>query len=126
MNYGVKYISKTFESKQQYSIFDVAKWHAETFPDVTIEDQKKKFNEESKEWDTSLDMLELADMYIVACGMSRFCTLDSCIAFHKISDICQLYHIPSKELLRAVDAKMNTNKQRSWKRLQSGAYKHIA
>lgn len=124
MNYGVKYPAQTPTSKH-YSIKDVIDWHTETFPDVQIDDQKKKFKEEQREWEGSLDMLELADMFIVACGMSRFPTLDACIAFHKISDICQLYQIKSTEMLRAVDTKMVSNKARQWKKLPSGAYKHI-
>lgn len=110
----------------KYSVRDIAVWHEEALPLATAADQKKKFAEEFKEWSESHDIFELADMYIVACGMTRYPTLDAQIAFHKINEECLLNHILSKTLLDAVDSKMGINKHRQWKRLASGVYKHIS
>lgn len=124
MDYGVLYPARSPVS-HNYSIKEIILWHEQSFPDTTIEEQRNKFKEELKEWEASLDMLELADMVVVACGMARYPTFDSAIAFHKISDICMLYHIMSSEVMRAVDIKMAINKNRKWKKSYGVGYKHI-
>ena len=112
--------------QHKYSVHDIASWHEEAFPFATPADQKIKFKEELREWNESHDLSELADMYVVACGMTRYETLDAQIAFHQINEECLLNHIMSADLLDAVDKKMSINKQRQWKRLASGVYKHIS
>lgn len=59
------------------SVKSIADWHAKTFPDATLAGQNDKFIAEMREWEASGngDVLELADMFIVAAGMSRFSTM---------------------------------------------------
>ena len=46
----------------------------ETFPEATLTNQLEKFTEETRELERvdNQDISELADMFIVACGISRF------------------------------------------------------
>lgn len=106
-------------------IKSIALWHEETFPAATVQEQKLKFAEEFGEWKNSQDILELADMYIVACGLTRYPTMDAAIAFHAINEECLLNHIMSKDLMDAVADKMDTNQRRSWKRVANVGYRHI-
>ena len=54
------------------TVMTITEWHAKTFPDATMEDQLRKFDEEMEEYDRTPTFEELADMFIVACGLCRF------------------------------------------------------
>lgn len=109
------------------SIKSIIEWHEKTFPDATLEGQIKKFNEEYNEYHVaSPDMRELADMYIVVCGIARF---DGVIALEFFSVVFQILHSWNtvgavyvfKEI---IDEKMEKNRKRIWKKTGEGVYHH--
>lgn len=109
------------------SIKSIIEWQEKTFPDATLEGQIKKFNEEYGEYHIACpDMRELADMYIVACGIARF---DSVVALEFFSVVFQILHSWNtvgavyvfKEI---IDEKMEKNRKRIWKKTGDGIYHH--
>lgn len=133
--------------KSKYGMEDIINWHKETFPKATLEGQKKKFEEEYKEFRAAADkespqetFEELADMYIVALGETRFspaCGLLSLTMIGKIitdpflenEDIEQSERLDGSavflaEVMKAVDKKMDANKKRKWT-YKDGKYKHV-
>lgn len=104
------------------TIASIIKWHEETFPNATLLGQEEKFQEEFIEWNnakgTENEIKELADMFIVACGVARF-------------DVtCELFAIIDQniydfvEFQEALDNKMKLNRSRVWEK-KDGLYKHV-
>lgn len=118
------------------SILSIAQWHRDTFPDATLAGQKEKWQEEKREWKESLrpategfvlgDVSELADMFIVACGLTRFSDAEAMFCFGRVErELCaSLFTTPDLE--HAIDEKMERNRARVWKKQDSGSYHHIA
>lgn len=108
------------------SVLSIAKWHEETFPDCELADQLTKFDEESKEYEESNSMEELADMFIVACGIARF---DSVIALEYFAEVYKLLkkwkRIATVSVFHMViDEKMKKNRSRVWEKTPLGNYHH--
>ena len=110
------------------TIQSIAQWHEQTFPDATLEGQKEKFQEEFKEFVDSdyKDISELADMFIVACGIARF---DIHSALFYFADIYDWYNadidLDPGTLQKTVDEKMAKNRQRTWKKTGEGTFHHV-
>lgn len=104
---------------------DIAKWHEKTFPDTSLTGQKAKLQEEKQEWRAGHNIDELADCYIVACGLLRFPSKDAAVAFHFVEEQCLLNSIFASVLLKAVDNKMKINYNRKWEATKNGAYHHV-
>ena len=108
------------------TIYTIMRWHAETFPDATLEGQLVKYQEELNEWIESnySNASELADMFIVACGIARF---DLQEGFFHIADVYDWYasaeELQLAGLEDAVNKKMEINRQRKWNK-GNGEYKH--
>lgn len=108
------------------TIDTIIAWHKHTFPDATLDGQKTKFEEELNEYRQDKTMLELADMFIVACGVARF---DSIVAL-------EYFAVVFKALLEwkiigawgvlqeVVNTKMAKNRKRVWKKTGNGTYHH--
>lgn len=108
------------------TIDTIITWHKNTFPDATLDGQKTKFEEELNEYRQDKTMLELADMFIVACGVARF---DSIVAL-------EYFAVVFKALLEwkiigawgvlqeVVNTKMEKNRKRVWKKTGNGTYHH--
>ena len=115
------------------SIESIARWHRETFPDATVLSQQKKFQEELKEWHESQhitdqglilgDITELADMFIVACGLARFNNADALFAFRTVSEELSHSMYPTIDLEMAIMKKMKINRARKWEN-NDGLYRH--
>lgn len=115
------------------SIESIARWHKETFPDETLLGQLNKFQEEKKEWQASQhitetgaimgDVSELADMFIVACGISRFGHIDAMWNFARVAHELEHSCFSSGDLEHAIDEKMEINRSRKWKHID-GNYHH--
>ena len=114
--------------------------HEELFPDVTLTSQIAKFDEEYEEMieankhiDENPDSFyeELADMFIVACGIIRFNeALGNCLCksiadhfMYKEDDKGNNY---LSELTTKVIEKMNKNIKRVWSKTADGNYKHVS
>lgn len=116
------------------SILSIAQWHKDTFPDATLDGQKLKWIEETYEWKKSLhpatedfvrgDLDELADMFIVACGLTRFSNTEAMFCFGSVEQ--ELYDslFSQSDLEEAIDKKMERNRARIWKKQDDGSYHH--
>lgn len=108
------------------TIQTIIQWHESAFPDATLEGQKRKLEEEAEEWYNSKqdDISELADIFIVACGLARFSIIEALDAFSKVRNHLNISNkFDRYDLLVAVNAKMNINRSRTWKKTD-GLYKH--
>lgn len=114
------------------TIKSIIEWHEQTFPDATLEGQIEKFKDEEKEFYLEMmkpdnidnTMFELADMCIVACGIARFSSVDSVLAFYKVIQAGLQYPFGNK-LYAYIDKKMQINRQRKWSK-GKGNYQHIS
>lgn len=109
---------------------EIKEWNAETFPDATPEGQLAKLDEEFGELDEAKTMeereKELADIFIVLGGLLRW---GSRLANYVLNNL--LDKMPNEileKLLKAIDAKMEVNKERTrkglWKKQPDGSYHH--
>lgn len=116
------------------SILSIAQWHKDAFPDATLDGQKLKWLEEKREWKESLrpategfvcgDVNELADMFIVACGLTRFSDTEAMFCFDSVvRELCSSLFATS-DLENAIDKKMERNRARSWEKTPQGNYHH--
>ena len=116
------------------TIESIMQWNKETFPKTTLPEQMEKFWLEEGEINNAKNnkerLLELADMIIVAYGLTRFknylsffiiamIEIDRWIGLIEI-DIPNFY----KKLQKAIDTKMAINRKRKWKKIK-GEYRHI-
>lgn len=106
-------------------IKDIIEWQEKTFPDATLEGQIKKFYAERDEWykSGSKDTLELADMFIVACGIARFSTATALDCFSEVMREANYAEIPLETLEKAIENKAIVNRSRTWN-FENGQYQH--
>lgn len=107
------------------TIFSIMQWHADTFPDATLDDQLEKYQEEQREWVESgeKDITELADMFIVACGIARFDLWEGAHAIWDVYEWMDDGRVSPKKVFKTVDKKMKINRKRTWHK-ENGLYKH--
>ena len=106
-------------------------WHAKTFPGTTFPGQLLKLEEEIGEFRQATtreeSLKELADVFIVCAGLSRW---DSHIAQIILIEFIlkNQFGFTGEEILQAVKAKMEINHKRTeagvWKQLPDGRVKH--
>lgn len=109
------------------TIYSIMDWHSKTFPDATLEGQIVKYNEESKEFVSTnyQDITELADLFIVACGIARFDIHQGLFYFADVYDWYNADIDLSPEALQAaIDKKMEKNRKRVWNKTAEGTYHH--
>lgn len=110
------------------TVISIAKWHEETFPDADLDGQIEKFNEEYDEFyntNSVSEMIdELADLFIVSCGIARFSTADAMFYFHETDHVLGTHRIPYEDLQEAIDKKMEKNRKRVWAKQENGSYHH--
>lgn len=120
------------------TIQSIIEWHTATFPDATLNGQAKKFIEEKKEYlaakGISQKTEELADVFIVGCGIARFDLMFAVSVFAYVNkEYLRMYKVAcvggvplmmAKNLFEdAIIAKMTNNRKRKWKKI-GGLYKH--
>ena len=99
----------------------ITKEHAELFPLATPESQFRKLEEEIREWEEAKDdehvKNELADIFIVCCGLNRW--------FPKTAEnLAMWFTIGLKDDLEdVVNKKWNVNRIREWA-WDGKVYKH--
>lgn len=109
------------------TIKTIMDWHEQTFPDATLDGQIVKYNEELKEFVATdyKDITELADLFIVACGIARF---DMHQGLFYFADVYDWYNadieLSPETLQAAVDKKMEKNRMREWGKTAEGTYHH--
>lgn len=109
------------------TIASIIKWHEQTFPDATLEGQIEKFDDELSEYGESECLEELADLFIVACGIARFDNVSALVAFERVCEILKLWRVNYGNpvpLQMAIDNKMAINRERKWGK-GKGNYQHI-
>ena len=112
------------------TILSIAKWHEETFPDATLEGQLKKYEEERDEFISSdfKDLSELADMFIVACGIARF---DIKLGFSALLNVSfwrsfiKMQDFDKDNFVKVIEQKMEKNRKRVWTKTAEGSYHHV-
>lgn len=105
------------------TIESIIQWHRETFPDATLEGQICKFVEEMGEFGAGHSLEELADLYIVACGMCRFRCSAAIEYFAMVYEFLRAKGDHMIDLLISVENKMAENRNRDWN-FKDGQYKH--
>lgn len=108
------------------TILSIAKWHEKTFPDATLEGQLQKYQEEQHEWVESdyTDITELADMFIVACGIARFDIQEGVFYMYDIHAWLDDNGVNVSDFIEAVQKKMEKNRKRVWNKTDNGTYHH--
>lgn len=114
--------------------------HQELFKDVTLMSQITKFSEEYNEMEEATKHIdenpeafyeELADMFIVACGILRFNeALGICLCKSITDDFTykkdkEGNNILAELTIRVIE-KMNKNIKRVWSKTKNGNYKHVS
>lgn len=119
-------------NKKTWSANDIMNWQAKTFPRSTVEGQIEKFREEFAELvsastngaSATAVAGELADMFIVACGILRLDAAAGAKAFSDLIRIQVAMEVTDRRLNNAINRKMGINVTRKW-RYRDGQYKHI-
>lgn len=107
------------------TMLSIMQWHAETFPNATLDGQLAKYQEEQQEFvDTKYkDVEELADMFIVACGIARFDLWEGAFYVHDVYEWLEDSKFKPQKLFKSVVRKMKKNRKRTWHK-ENGLYKH--
>lgn len=107
------------------TIKSIIEWHEQTFPDATLKGQIDKFDIEHEEWASSRhkDISELADMFIVACGIARFNAVEGMRYFRYVAESVIGSFTSREDFEQAIDEKMQTNRARTWN-FENGVYQH--
>lgn len=109
------------------TIDTIIAWHKQTFPDATLDGQIRKYQEELREWEESQyeDTSELADMFIVACGIARFDLAQGLIYMADLYDqFVGNDSIGVDKVMSKVENKMAKNRKRVWNKTADGTYHH--
>lgn len=114
------------------TIKSIIEWHEQTFPDATLEGQIKKFYEEYGEFLAEVELnditayhFELADCFIVACGVCRFSLETATKFFSQVYKLLEEHDITDECFVDDVCMKMQTNRNRKWS-IGKGNYQHIS
>ena len=101
-------------------INDVCEWHKETFPDITMDEQIRKLEEELKEYYECYDFSELADVIICSVVLwKRFNSeIGRCVFNYAKKESSQI------RLNFIVSDKLRINRGRIWKKID-GIYRHV-
>lgn len=108
------------------TVLSIAKWHEQTFPDTDLQGQLAKFQEETDEYAEDESLAELADMFIVACGMTRFDNMAALGCFAIVADCLSKHKNFAASVIFAeeVAKKMVKNRNRTWEKTPQGNYHH--
>lgn len=113
------------------SIDTIMAWQRKTFPKNTCGGQLAKWDEEYDEFKKAVkagDMeqyaSELADMFIVACGIMIFNMEAGCLKVLHCIELRNQYNIFLPYFERALDRKMAKNRRRIWE-YKDGNYHHV-
>lgn len=116
-------------NKKHESIASIVEWQEKTFPEATLSKQLEKYMDERDEFLAALSrkdrLIELADMFIVACGISRFSSYSALECFEDIAWLTRINEISRYAMTKAIDKKMAINRRRKWNSL-GGKYQHLS
>ena len=111
------------------SIKSIIDWHTETFPEASMDGQITKFLDERVEYTCATTpeerLTEMADCFIVACGIARFNIVYGSRFFGEAFDMfVEAKDVTIDALQKAIDDKMAINRQRKWGK-GKGNYQHV-
>ena len=113
-------------------VASVIQWHKDVFPMADFEGQTKKWEEEYSEFLTArtnkdaAEMLsELADLFIVACGIMRFNLIQGCQRMLLWNELRYTHGWAYSTCEEAINRKMKKNRARKWEYLGNGNYHHV-
>lgn len=111
------------------SIASIIEWHTKTFPEATLDGQIEKFLEERVEYATAEnaahEIEELADCFIVACGIARFNPVyGSRFLGETFNAFTQNQDATIAKLQDAIDTKMRVNRKRKWNKI-GNKFQHV-
>lgn len=97
---------------------EITEWHLNCFPDATLDGQLLKLEEELREWKEAVTVedsgKELADVFIVCCGLSRWHSITGrIISLGLLNDITHYNDVFYKQVYN----KHQKNKIRVWQKL---------
>lgn len=106
-------------------------WQKKVFPKATVLGQIKKFREEYNEFIAATkagkkraSVEELADMYIVACGLLRLSTSSGLKAMNDFTWLICEANVKFESLQAPINRKMDANVARKWV-YKNGNYHHV-
>lgn len=111
------------------TVASIIKWSEETFGDnITLEGQIEKFNDELQEWHDSKheDIMELADMAIVASSIARFSVVKAASYFCLVAFNLMVSKFTEEDLEETINKKMAKNRKREFIHSGQGHYQHKA
>jgi hypothetical protein len=105
---------------------EITEWHLNCFPDATLDGQLLKLEEELREWKEAVTVedsgKELADVFIVCCGLSRWHSITGrIISLGLLNDITYYNDVFYKQVYN----KHQKNKIRVWQKTTEGSYHHV-
>lgn len=114
-------------NKRHETIGTIISWQEQAFPDATLAKQLEKYADERDEFCAAIKkkdrIAELADLFIVACNISRFNSIAAMSAFEDIDFLTRANNVSEYALQKAIDKKMEINRRRKWNFL-GGKYQH--
>lgn len=113
--------------KPHETIASIVAWQEEVFPDASLSKQLEKYQDEREEYLATIKhkerIAEMADLFIVACNVSRFSSYAALECFGDIEWLMKVDGVSRHKLARAIDEKMAINRRRKWNSL-GGKYQH--
>lgn len=120
------------DDDENEDVATIIKWHKEVFPEADFEGQLKKWEEEYGEFltarthkDTAEMVAELADLFIVACGIMRFNLIQGCQRMLLWNELRYTHGWSHSTCQEAINKKMKKNRARKWEYLGNGNYHHV-
>lgn len=107
------------------SFTSIIKWSEDTFPTASLKGQLEKFADETQEWlaTNRTDIVELADLAIVAMSVARFSAVEAMYCFECVIRQLEMTLFTRFDLEKAIDEKMAINRKREWN-FNNGRYQH--
>ena len=113
-------------------VASIIQWHKDTFPRADFEGQVKKWEEEYDEFlaartnkDAAEMLSELADLFIVACGIMRFNLVQGCQRMLLWNELRYTHGWAFSTCEGTINKKMKKNRARKWEYLGNGNYHHV-
>lgn len=130
-NVIAEFAGKSLIPKEE-DIATIIQWHKDVFPEACFEGQAKKWEEEYGEFltarthkDTAEMVSELADLFIVACGIMRFNLIQGCQRMLLWNELRYTHGWALSTCEEAINKKMKKNRARKWEYLGNGNYHHV-
>lgn len=130
-NIIAEFAGKSLIPKEE-DVATIIQWHKDVFPEACFEGQTKKWEEEYGEFltarthkDTAEMVSELADLFIVACGIMRFNLIQGCKRMLLWNELRYTHGWALSTCKEAINKKMAKNRARKWEYMGNGNYHHV-